>query len=174
MLKVGDMAPEFSLKSQDGESYSLKMLRGKRAVLYFYPKDETPGCTIEACEFRNHHQQFIAKGAVLMGISADSVESHEKFAHRHRLNFPLLADAGAATCKKYGVWMEKNFLGRKFMGISRTTFIIDRNGRIAAIFSKVNPLGHANGMLNALNLVREGPSPRPNALKKAKSGRKSK
>ncbi|MFH0971809.1 MAG: thioredoxin-dependent thiol peroxidase [Candidatus Micrarchaeota archaeon] len=168
MLKVGDAAPDFSLRAGDGKTYSPKKLKGKRIVIYFYPKDNTPGCTIEGCAFRNNMAGFRDRNAVVLGVSADSVESHKKFAARYGLNFPLLSDAGGTVSKKYGVWKEKNFLGKKYMGIERSTFIIDGKGKIAAMFLKVNPLGHANAILNALNLLKDAG---PNKLKKKRSRR---
>lgn len=157
MLNVGDKAPEFSLKAQDGKAYSLGKLRGSKVVLYFYPKDGTPGCTIQSCAFRDRKDDFQRRGAIILGVSADGLESHAHFAGKYRLNFPLLADIGGKTSKKYGVWKEKSFLGRKFRGIERSTFIIDETGRIAAIFLNVNPLGHANGMLGVLNTLPKMP-----------------
>ncbi len=156
MLKVGDKAPDFSLKGSDGKGHSLKKLAGKKVVLFFYPKDNTPGCTIEGCAFRDNAIGFREKGAVVLGVSADSVESHRKFAGRFRFNFPLLSDLGGKISRKYGVWKEKNFLGKKYFGISRSTFIIDANGRIAAAFYDVNPLGHASAVLNAVAIIRAG------------------
>ncbi|MEK6953973.1 MAG: thioredoxin-dependent thiol peroxidase [Candidatus Micrarchaeota archaeon] len=173
MLSVGSKAPEFSLKAQDGKTYSLKKLAGKRAVLYFYPKDDTPGCTIESCGFRDHNAQFIRAGAQILGISADDAKSHGKFALKYGLNFPLLADMGAKVCKKYGVWKEKNFLGRKFMGIERTTFLINGQGRIAAIFPKVNPLGHAKGMLSVLSMIKDKAVSAPKANSRKLPAKKS-
>ncbi|MFH1257942.1 MAG: thioredoxin-dependent thiol peroxidase [Candidatus Micrarchaeota archaeon] len=154
MIKNGVQAPDFSLKAQDGKTYSLKKMRGSRVVLYFYPKDGTPGCTIEGCSFRDNMFGFREKGAVVLGVSADSVESHRKFAQRYRLNFPLLSDVGGKVSKKFGVWKEKKFLGKKFMGIGRSTFVIDEKGMVAAAFLNVNPLGHAKGMLSAVSMMK--------------------
>jgi len=154
MVKQGMKAPDFSLLGSDGKTYSLKKLIGSRVVLYFYPKDGTPGCTIEGCAFRDNMFGFKEKGAVVLGVSADSVESHRKFSQRFRFNFPLLSDVGGKVSKKYGVWKEKSFLGKKYQGIERSTFIIDEKGKIAAAFLKVNPLGHVNGMLSAISMMK--------------------
>ncbi|MFH1750233.1 MAG: thioredoxin-dependent thiol peroxidase [Candidatus Micrarchaeota archaeon] len=172
MLKVGDKAPTFSLKAQDGRTYSLEKLKGMRVVLYFYPKDGTPGCTIESCNFRDRKGEFKVRGAEVLGISADDLKSHALFSRKYRLNFPLLSDIGGKVSGKYGTWKEKKFLGKKFMGIQRSTFIIDEGGMIAGAFYNVNPLGHARGILNALNVLpknkRAGPQKMPRARKKKK------
>ncbi|MBI5224766.1 thioredoxin-dependent thiol peroxidase [Candidatus Micrarchaeota archaeon] len=154
MLTVGSKAPDFSLKASDGKIYSLKKLKGKTVVLYFYPKDDTPGCTLESCGFRDREFEFSQSNAIIFGISRDDHKSHVRFSQKYRLNFPLLSDESGKVCKAYGVWREKSFLGIKSMGIVRSTFIIGEGGKIEAIFDNVNPLGHANSMLFALKLLR--------------------
>ncbi len=154
MLKAGQKAPDFSLKGTDGKSYSLKKFKGKRIILYFYPKDNTPGCTLEGCNFRDRNKEFERLNAAVLGVSADTIASHKKFSSRYNFNFPLLADVGGKVAKKYGVWKEKSFLGKRYMGIERSTFIIDGKGRIAAAFLKVNPIGHVQGMVHALGMMR--------------------
>lgn len=150
MLHEGDRAPDFSLVSSDGTKISLKDFGGKKLVLYFYPKDDTPGCTKEACSFTENLARVRRKGASVIGISADSVESHKKFIHKYSLAFPLLSDPTKETIGAYGVWKEKSFMGRKFMGIERTTFIIDEKGIITNIFRKVKVNGHTDQVLGAL------------------------
>src|SRR5262245_35216432 len=134
MLRVGDKAPDFTLPSTDGSTIRLKDLRGKKVVLYFYPKDDTPGCTKEACSFRDNLGRVTSKGALLYGVSADSVASHRKFTGKYELTFPLLSDETRGMIRKYGVWKRKSFMGRNYMGIVRTTFVVDEKGRIAHIF----------------------------------------
>ncbi|HAZ11357.1 MAG: hypothetical protein A2X86_20240 [Bdellovibrionales bacterium GWA2_49_15] len=142
MLQEGDKAPMFKLQSASGELIGLKDFRGKKVILYFYPKDLTSGCTQEACDFRDSLGNFKKKKAVVLGVSKDSVTSHEKFQHKYELNFPLLSDPEGKTCEDYGVWKEKSMYGRKYFGIVRTTFIIDEHGVIEKIFSKVKVKGH--------------------------------
>ncbi|NWG28505.1 MAG: thioredoxin-dependent thiol peroxidase [Ignavibacteriaceae bacterium] len=149
-LKVGDKAPSFKLKNQDGKIISLTELKGKPLVLYFYPKDDTPGCTKEACNFRDEFPKFGKMKAEIIGISTDSVESHKKFATKYNLPFNLLADEKKEVVEKYDVWKEKNMYGKKYMGIERTTFIINANGKIAKIFSKVKVDEHNNEVMEAL------------------------
>jgi peroxiredoxin Q/BCP len=149
-LAVGDRAPDFSLPTGEGTTLSLKDLKGKKVVLYFYPKDATPGCTSEACSFRDEIQVFRKKGAVIVGVSIDSVESHKKFAGKYDLPFTLLSDGKKEMVKAYGVWKQKNMYGKKYMGVERTTFIIDEEGRIAQIFRKVKVDGHTNEVLVGL------------------------
>lgn len=145
---IGKPAPDFSLPSTSGEAVSLKQFKGKKTVvLYFYPKDDTPGCTKEACGFRDLREQFEAAGAVILGISNDPVDSHLKFRDKHKLPFDLLADEDAAVSKAYGVYKQKNLYGKKYLGIERTTFIIDRTGRIAQIYPKVKVEGHVQDVL---------------------------
>lgn len=150
MLKTGDKAPAFSLATDTGETVSLKDFKGKPVVLYFYPKDDTTGCTLEACEFRDSWGAVTKAGAVVLGVSPDSVTSHQKFKKKYELPFPLLADEGHAVADSYGVWGEKSMYGRKYQGILRTTFLIGGDGRIVRIFEKVKPRGHAAEVLAAL------------------------
>ena len=149
-LKVGSKAPDFTLPTGDGGHLSLKEFKGKKVVLYFYPKDNTSGCTKEACAFRDGIKLFHKKGAVVVGVSVDSPESHRKFSEKFDLSFPLVSDEKKELVKKYGVWKEKSMYGKKFMGIERTTFLIDRTGTITQIFTKVKVDGHAEEVLNAL------------------------
>jgi peroxiredoxin Q/BCP len=137
-LTTGMQAPEFTAADQDGNQVSLKDFRGKKVVLYFYPKDDTPGCTAEACDFRDNYSGLVAKGIVVLGVSVDDEASHKKFVSKHSLPFPLLADTGHELVEAYGVWGEKNMYGKKYMGISRTTFLIDENGIITNILKKVD------------------------------------
>ena len=150
MLSVGDKAPDFSLMSSDGKTISLKDFRGKKIVLYFYPKDDTPGCTKEACSFSENLARVRKKGAEVFGISADSLKSHQKFVEKYELSFRLLSDESKEMIRMYDVWKQKSFLGKKYMGIERTTFIIDEQGRIAHIFSKVKVAGHTEEVLEKL------------------------
>ena len=150
MLKAGDKAPSFTLPSSDGSEVSLSDFKGKNVVLYFYPKDDTPGCTTEACSFRDDLSAFKRKGAVVLGISVDGIESHQKFAEKYSLSFPLLSDEGKKVVKAYGVWKEKNLYGRKYMGTERTTFIIDKQGIITHIFPKVHVDSHSKEVLDIL------------------------
>jgi peroxiredoxin Q/BCP len=148
-VKEGDVAPLFSAKAGDGATIALADLRGKDVVLYFYPRDNTPGCTIEACRFRDQFAEFNKRGIVVLGVSADSAASHNKFAHRFRLPFVLLVDEEKAIALAYGAWGEKSFLGRKYMGMRRITFLIGPNGRIRKIWRKVKPPKHAAEVLAA-------------------------
>ncbi len=147
MLKVGDPAPEFTAETDGGGTVALKDLRGKKVVLYFYPKDNTPGCTLEACAFRDAAAEFSAKGAVVLGVSPDSVKSHDKFKARFALPFRLLSDPDHALARAYGVWREKSLFGRKYMGIVRSTFVIDAAGKVAEVHEKVKVKGHAAAVL---------------------------
>lgn len=151
MIETGKKAPDFSLLNQDGKKISLKDFLGKKVVLYFYPKDDTSGCTKEACNFRDEFPKFIKIRAVILGISPDSVKSHKKFADKYELNFDLLADEEKKVVEKYEVWKEKSMYGRKYMGVERTTFIIDEKGKIKTIFNKVKVDGHNKEVLEALN-----------------------
>jgi peroxiredoxin Q/BCP len=150
MLKPGDVAPEFTLVTGDGDSVSLKGLRGKPVVLYFYPKDDTPGCTKEACFFRDLMPEFEKKGAAVFGISADSERSHARFSTKYGLTFPLLSDPDHATADAYRSWGPKKFMGREYEGILRNTFLIDAGGRIARVWEKVKPAEHAAEVLAAI------------------------
>lgn len=149
MLKEGDKAPAFSLPSENGE-VSLKDLKGKQVVLYFYPKDLTPGCTQQACDFRDNLARVKKSGAVVLGVSRDPLKRHVAFREKYELNFDLLSDEDGAVCKAYGVWKEKSLYGRKFMGIERSTFLIDKAGKIKKVFRKVKVKGHADEVLAGL------------------------
>jgi thioredoxin-dependent peroxiredoxin len=149
-LKVGQKAPDFTLLDDAGEKVNLTDLKGKKVVLYFYPKDDTPGCTTEACNFRDGLSEIKKQGAVVLGVSADSVESHKKFKKKFELNFPLLADPEKKMIERYGVWKEKSMYGKKYMGIERTTFVIDGQGKISHIFPKVKVSDHYDEVLEAL------------------------
>lgn len=152
-IAVGQKAPSFTLLNDEGKKVSLADFRGKKVVLYFYPKDDTPGCTKEACSFRDGIDEVQDGGAVVLGVSADSIESHKKFAQKFQLNFPLLSDVDKKVVQAYGVWKEKSLYGRTFMGIERTTFIIDEAGKIAQIFPKVKVDGHLEEVLGELELL---------------------
>ena len=149
-LKVGSRAPAFSLPNEKGQVVKLSELKGKTIVLFFYPKDDTSGCTKEACSFRDGLQAIRKKGAVVLGVSADSVASHQKFSQKIDLNFPLLSDESKAMIQAYGVWKEKSMYGRKYMGIERTTVLITKNGTISHVFPKVKVDGHYEEILEAL------------------------
>lgn len=149
-LSVGDQAPEFDLSDETGARRRLADFRGKTAVLYFYPRDNTPGCTIEACEFRDLRARFSAKGAVILGVSPDAPASHLKFKDKFKLPFTLLCDPGKALCKAYGVWKEKAFMGRRFMGVERSTFVIGPDGKIEGVHRKVSAKGHPARVLESL------------------------
>lgn len=137
-LKEGQEAPDFTAADQDGNNISLNQFKGKKVVLYFYPKDDTPGCTAEACDFRDNYQGLIAKGIVVLGISVDDEKSHQKFATKHSLPFTLIADTDKKIVEAYGVWAEKNMYGKKYMGTNRKTFLIDEEGIISHIINKVD------------------------------------
>ena len=149
-LTVGMPAPEFNLPSTLGRKVSLSEFRGKRVILYFYPKDDTPGCTQEACAFRDNLSRIEAKDAVVLGISLDDELSHQRFAQKYNLTFPLLSDMDAAVSRQYGVYKEKNLYGRSFWGIERTTFAIDRDGKVENVFRRVKVEGHADEVLATL------------------------
>ena len=150
MLKKGDKAPEIQLETETGEPFKLSAQKGKKVVLYFYPRADTPGCTIEACEFRDQSKKFAKKDAVIVGISPDAVKSQAKFKDKFDLPFTLLCDVDKKAAEAYGVWKEKNMYGKKVMGIERTTFVIGEDGRIAKIYPKVKAQGHAEQVLAAL------------------------
>ncbi len=150
---IGSPAPAFSLLTNDGAELSLDSLKGQKVVLYFYPKDDTPGCTTEACGFRDGYAAIQAKGAVILGVSRDSVAAHQKFRTKYSLPFQLLSDPSAEMIAAYGSWGPKKFMGREFMGILRTTVLIDRAGRIAKIYPKVSPAEHAAQVLADLDGV---------------------
>lgn len=150
MLKLGSRAPAFSLPSDAGGRVTLKELRGKPVVLYFYPKDDTSSCTTEACEFRDSWKSVRASGAVVLGVSPDGIASHKKFKAKFKLPFLLLADEDHAVAEAYGAWGEKSMYGRKYMGVLRSTFVINGAGKIVTIFEKVRSKGHAAQVLAAL------------------------
>ena len=149
-LKEGDVAPDFTLQSTEGKEISLKGLRGKQVVLYFYPKDDTPGCTKEACDFRDNLARVRAKGAIVYGVSHDSIESHNRFKDKFDLPFPLLSDPQKKMTEAYGVYKQKSLYGKLFMGIERATFVIDQQGKIKKIFRKVKVEGQVEEVLQAL------------------------
>jgi peroxiredoxin Q/BCP len=149
--EVGQQAPTFTLASTEDRDVSLADFKDKQAVvLYFYPKDDTPGCTKEACSFRDLRALFNEHGAEILGVSTDSVKSHKKFREKYHLTFPLLADTDHAVADEYGVWQQKKFMGREYMGVARTTFVIGRDGKIKAVFPNVKVEGHADQVLEAL------------------------
>ncbi len=150
-LKEGDKAPDFTLPSSDGGNVSLKDFKGKEnIVLYFYPKDDTPGCTKEACSFRDQKKLFQAQGAEIFGVSFDSVNSHKRFIAKYKLPFPLLSDEDKTVAQKYGVYKEKSLYGKSFMGIERTTFVIDKDSKIRKIFPKVKVDSHTEEVLGVV------------------------
>jgi peroxiredoxin Q/BCP len=153
MIKEGKAAPDFTLPSSDGGEVSLKGLKGKTVVLYFYPKDDTPGCTREACAFRDTQAKIKKTGAVVYGVSPDSVASHEKFRAKYKLNFPLLADADKAVARRFGAFGEKVLYGKKVTGMIRSTFIIDGEGVVRKVFPRVRVDGHAEQVLEALSAL---------------------
>ena len=146
--KEGELAPDFELQADDGSTVKLSNLRGQKVILYFYPKDNTPGCTTQACDLRDRIQEFDARGAVVYGISADDVKSHVKFRDKYDLPFRLLADVGHKVAEQYGVWVQKSMLGKKYMGIERTSFVIDEQGRVAKVLPKVKPAEHVDQVLD--------------------------
>jgi thioredoxin-dependent peroxiredoxin len=149
-LKEGDAAPDFSLPADDGSTVRLSDLRGSKVILYFYPKDDTSGCTRQACDLRDNLPQIEAEGAVVLGVSPDPVDSHEKFRDKYDLNFPLLADEDHQVCEAYGVWKEKQMFGNRYMGVERSTFVIDEEGKLSTIWRRVRPKGHAEKVLSEL------------------------
>lgn len=151
MLQAGDSAPDFTMEADKGGSVSLKDLRGKTVVLYFYPKDDTPGCTRESCAFRDHYPTFQNQDVQVFGVSCDDVPSHEKFAAKYDLPFPLLSDPDTSVSTAYGVYKEKTNYGRKYMGIERSTFVIDGDGRISRIFRNVKVDGHVEKVLDEVS-----------------------
>ena len=150
IVSVGDKAPDFSASDETGRTWSLKALKGKTVVLYFYPKDNTSGCTVEACDFRDRYDAFVKQGARIIGVSPDPAKSHAGFKAKHGLPFPLLVDEDKTICKAYGVWQEKTLYGRKFMGVVRSTFVIGKDGRLAQALRKVSVAGHAEAVLEAV------------------------
>lgn len=154
-LKEGDKAPDFILPDQEGKEHSLSDYKGKWVLVYFYPKDNTPGCTIEACSLRDSIEDIRSAGAEVLGISTDSVKSHSGFAGKYKLPFLIFADSDKKVVADYGVWGKKKFMGREYMGTNRVSFLIDKKGRIAKIYEKVKPLGHAKEVLADLELFKK-------------------
>lgn len=150
MLEIGSMAPDFTLLDQDGKSHSLKDYRGRKVILYFYPKDSTPGCTKQACNFSELRPQIAEKGAVILGVSKDSVASHKRFQEKYNLGFTLLSDPELEVIKAYGVWKEKMLYGKSFLGVVRSTYLIDENGTIVKALEKVNASENPSQMLGLL------------------------
>ena len=151
MIEEGQPAPDFTLLDQEGKAVTLSALKGRPIVLYFYPKDDTPGCTTEACAFRDAEADYQAAGAKVLGVSPDDVKSHGKFAAKHNLRFPLLADTETKVCQLFGVWKEKSMYGKTSMGVERTTVLIDGQGVVRKVFPKVKVPGHSDAVLEALN-----------------------
>lgn len=154
-VEVGEKAPAFTLPADDGSKVKLSDFKGQPVVLYFYPRDNTPGCTKEACAFRDRSAEIQALGAKVLGVSTDTVESHVKFRDKFELNFPLLADVDHAVAEKYGAWREKNMYGKKSMGIQRSTFLIDANGRVAKVWKRVQVAGHDDQVIEALKELQQ-------------------
>ena len=150
-LKVGDMAPDFTGRTQDGNTLSLADLKGSRTVFYFYPKDNTSGCTLEAKSLRDGKAELAERGYRIIGVSPDSERSHQNFCAKHELNFMLLADTDHSICEAFGVWQEKSMYGRKYMGVVRTTFLLDEEGCITHIFNKVKTAEHYQQIVNELD-----------------------
>ena len=151
--QAGRKAPAFKLPASTGGDVALKDFKGRNVVLYFYPKDDTPGCTTEACGFRDIHKKVQSLNAAVLGISPDSVRKHGKFIEKYSLPFFLLSDEDKKVCKSYGVWVKKKMYGREYMGVARTTFLIDKDGKIARVFEKVKPKAHAEEVLQALKTI---------------------
>jgi peroxiredoxin Q/BCP len=150
VVEEGKPAPDFELKSDSGETVKLSDLRGKQVVLYFYPKDDTPGCTTQACGIRDAYGEFEQAGAVVLGVSPDAESSHVKFKQKYELPFTLLADSGHEVAERYGVWGEKKFMGKTYMGVARSTFVIGEDGNVKRVMHKVKPASHADDVLAAL------------------------
>ena len=150
MVSEGTPAPDFTLTSDSGTQVTLSELRGKPVVLYFYPKDDTPGCTLQACDIRDAWAEFESRGAVVLGVSPDTVSSHVKFREKYELPFPLLADPEHEVAERYGVWVEKEMAGKTYMGIDRSTFVIDAEGNVASVMRRVKPDAHADDVLAEL------------------------
>ena len=152
-IEEGETAPDFALTADDGRTVRLSDFRGRPVVLYFYPQDDTPGCTKEACAFRDRRSDLQAAGAVVLGVSPDDAASHGRFRDKYSLNFPLLADAGHKVAERYGAWREKNMYGKKSMGIQRSTFLLDREGKVRKVWKRVAVDGHDQQVLQALQGV---------------------
>ena len=171
-LEVGKKAPDFTLSATGSKTMTLSKLKGQPVVLYFYPKDDTPGCTAQACGFRDTMGELQNMGAAVLGLSKDSVASHEKFVKKYELNFPLLSDTDGKVCEAYGTWVEKSMYGKKYMGIDRATFLIDKDGKIAHVWRKVSVPGHIAAVAQAIHdLTKKGAVQAPvlpkNSLKSA-------
>ncbi len=151
MIILNTRAPEFTLQDQDGNTHTLSQYTGTKVLLYFYPKDDTPGCTVEACSFRDSLNDLKKHGIQVIGISADTVGSHKKFAEKFHLNFPLLADTEKKVSEAYGVWKQKSMFGKKYMGIQRDSFLIDENGIVVQHYEKVNPLKHTRQVIQTVS-----------------------
>lgn len=152
-IEAGQAAPDFTLQADDGRTVQLSALRGKPVVLYFYPKDDTPGCTREACAFRDRQSELTSRGVTVLGVSPDTVQSHTKFKHKYSLNFPLLADPGHQVAEAYGAWREKTLYGKKSMGIQRSTFLIDAHGTVQKAWKAVKVDGHDQAVLDAVSAL---------------------
>ena len=150
MLQISDQAPDFKLMSDEGKEFSLSSCKGEKVVLYFYPKDDTSGCTAQACDVRDQHPEFSKLNTIILGISRDPLKSHGKFREKYTLNFPLLSDESGEVCQAYRVWVEKSMYGKKYFGIERSTFIIDEKGIISHIWRKVKVPGHVTDVLGML------------------------
>lgn len=150
MLEKNFIAPDFELPDENGKLHKLSDYKGKNVLLYFYPKDDTTGCTTEACEFRDDYDEYEKAGVIILGVSPDSSKSHKKFKEKYDLPFVLLADEDHQVCEIYGVWGEKSMYGKKFYGVMRTTFLIDKEGKLVEIFEKVKPKGHSQQILSVL------------------------
>ena len=150
-LKIGNKAPAFSLKNTEGKTVKLSDFKGQKVVLYFYPKDDTPGCTKEACAFRDDYAQLQKRGVVVLGVSADDQKSHQRFTQKYSLPFTLLSDPEHTMMEKYNAWVEKNMYGKKYMGVARITYIINEDGKIAHIFAKVKPETHSQDVLQVID-----------------------
>jgi peroxiredoxin Q/BCP len=148
--KEGEKAPDFTAKDQNGKTVSLSDFKGKNVILYFYPKDDTPGCTAEACSFRDNYQSLLGKGFAVIGVSTDDEKSHKKFETKYNLPFPLIADADKKIVEEYGLWVEKNMYGKKYMGTARTTFLIDGNGVITKVIDKVDTQNSSQQVIDLL------------------------
>ncbi|MGD9633096.1 MAG: thioredoxin-dependent thiol peroxidase [Pirellulales bacterium] len=155
-IEAGQKAPAFTLTADDGAKVRLSDLKGQRVVVYFYPRDDTPGCTREACAFRDQHAALKKLGVKILGISTDSIESHGKFRDKYQLNFPLLADPDHTVAEKYGAWREKNMYGKKSMGIQRSTFLIDADGKVAKVWKAVKVDGHDEQVIAAIKELKQG------------------
>ena len=153
-LAAGDPAPAFDLPDQDGNIHRLAKYRGRTVVLYFYPRDDTPGCTVQACSFRDAHDQIAAEGAVVLGVSADDARSHRDFRENHALTFPLLVDEDAAVAKEYGAWGEKVFYGRRILGMTRSTFVIGPDGNLLKVWKRARAQEHGQAVLKALRSLK--------------------